>query len=62
MAEMADRQPNMAAKKGDPLWEPKYALLGVLTIALAVLLLDVLPHLIRNKLGDAQEAADEALS
>lgn len=33
----------------DKQWDPKYAALGVLTIALAILLLDFLPGMIRER-------------
>ncbi len=38
-------------KPPDPLWDPKYAAAGLLTIVLAVLLGDLLPRFIAKKVG-----------
>ena len=37
-------------------WDPKYAAIGVLVIVLSVLLLDVLPRMIRQRLGGEPSA------
>lgn len=45
-------------EQADPLWDPKYAVLGVIAIAVGALLIDVLPVMIRRrlkKLGEPQQ-------
>lgn len=40
----------MASSSPKKLWEPKYAALGLVSIALAVFLLDLLPRLIASQM------------